>query len=82
MEKYSAHLEVLVAERTSDLQNEKLKTDLLLYSECLHVILSDLFGINIRQSLLQLVDSQDSPRVGQERKQYRRCHKANIISGI
>ena len=32
MEKYSAHLEVLVAERTAELEVEKLKTDRLLYS--------------------------------------------------
>ena len=33
MEKYSKHLEVLVGERTQDLENEKLKTDRLLYSK-------------------------------------------------
>ncbi|XP_056432224.1 atrial natriuretic peptide receptor 1-like [Gadus chalcogrammus] len=32
MEKYSRHLEVLVAERTQDLMHEKQKTDRLLYS--------------------------------------------------
>ncbi|AWO97321.1 Guanylate cyclase [Scophthalmus maximus] len=32
MEKYSKHLEVLVAERTQDLMHEKQKTDRLLYS--------------------------------------------------
>lgn len=32
MEKYSKHLESLVADRTADLENEKLKTDRLLYS--------------------------------------------------
>ncbi|CAD5113472.1 DgyrCDS2637 [Dimorphilus gyrociliatus] len=32
MEKYSKHLESLVADRTSDLEQEKLKTDRLLYS--------------------------------------------------
>ncbi|KAG2466525.1 ANPRB protein, partial [Polypterus senegalus] len=32
MEKYSKHLEVLVAERTQDLMHEKQKTDCLLYS--------------------------------------------------
>lgn len=34
MEKYSKHLESLVAERTQDLLLEKQKTDRLLYSEC------------------------------------------------
>ena len=34
MEKYSSHLEVLVGERTADLEAEKLKTDRLLYSKC------------------------------------------------
>ena len=33
MEKYSKHLEVLVGERTADLEAEKLKTDRLLYSK-------------------------------------------------
>lgn len=33
MEKYSKHLEVLVAERTQDLMHEKQKTDRLLYSK-------------------------------------------------
>ena len=33
MEKYSKHLEVIVAERTADLMAEKVKTDRLLYSE-------------------------------------------------
>lgn len=32
MEKYSKHLEVLVAERTQDLMHEKQRTDRLLYS--------------------------------------------------
>lgn len=32
MEKYSKHLEVLVAERTQDLTHEKQRTDRLLYS--------------------------------------------------
>lgn len=32
MEKYSKHLETIVAERTQDLLQEKQKTDLLLYS--------------------------------------------------
>ena len=33
MEKYSKHLEVLVAERTQELIAEQKKTDSLLYSE-------------------------------------------------
>ena len=33
MEKYSKHLETLVAERTQDLMLEKQKTDRLLYSK-------------------------------------------------
>lgn len=33
MEKYSKHLEAIVAERTQDLLQEKQKTDRLLYSE-------------------------------------------------
>lgn len=33
MEKYSKHLESIVAERTQDLLQEKQKTDRLLYSE-------------------------------------------------
>lgn len=36
MEKYSKHLEVLVAERTQDLMHEKQKTDRLLYSKIKH----------------------------------------------
>ena len=32
MEKYSNHLESIVKERTADLEQEKLKTDRLLYS--------------------------------------------------
>lgn len=36
MEKYSKHLEVLVAERTQDLMHEKQKTDRLLYSTHTH----------------------------------------------
>lgn len=32
MEKYSKHLETIVAERTQDLLQEKQKTDRLLYS--------------------------------------------------
>lgn len=32
MEKYSKHLEAIVAERTQDLLQEKQKTDRLLYS--------------------------------------------------
>ncbi|KAH3695488.1 hypothetical protein DPMN_082948 [Dreissena polymorpha] len=34
MEKYSKHLEAIVAERTQDLVAEKAKTDRLLYSKC------------------------------------------------
>lgn len=37
MEKYSKHLESIVAERTQDLLQEKQKTDQLLYS-ALHVL--------------------------------------------
>lgn len=33
MEKYSKHLETIVAERTQDLLQEKQKTDRLLYSK-------------------------------------------------
>jgi hypothetical protein len=33
MEKYSKHLEAIVAERTQDLLQEKQKTDCLLYSK-------------------------------------------------
>lgn len=35
MEKYSKHLEAVVAERTQDLLQEKQKTDRLLYSKIL-----------------------------------------------
>ena len=40
MEKYSKHLEVLVAERTQDLMHEKQKTDRLLYSTTVWFLLS------------------------------------------
>lgn len=36
MEKYSKHLEAIVAERTQDLLQEKQKTDRLLYSNLRH----------------------------------------------
>ncbi|KAK5848048.1 hypothetical protein PBY51_005701 [Eleginops maclovinus] len=42
MEKYSKHLEVLVAERTQDLTHEKQKTDRLLYSMLPRQVADDL----------------------------------------
>ncbi|XP_031441391.1 atrial natriuretic peptide receptor 1-like [Clupea harengus] len=42
MEKYSKHLEVLVAERTQDLMHEKQKTDRLLYSMLPRQVADDL----------------------------------------
>ncbi|KAM9445849.1 atrial natriuretic peptide receptor 1 [Clarias gariepinus] len=42
MEKYSKHLEVLVAERTQDLMHEKQKTDRLLYSMLPKAVADDL----------------------------------------
>ncbi len=42
MEKYSKHLESIVAERTADLVVEKQKTDRLLYSMLPHQVADDL----------------------------------------
>uniref|UniRef100_A0A3P8UZ15 Guanylate cyclase n=1 Tax=Cynoglossus semilaevis TaxID=244447 RepID=A0A3P8UZ15_CYNSE len=55
MEKYSKHLEVLVAERTQDLMHEKQKTDRLLYSkmssgQTMLAVMVDIVGFTVLSS--------------------------------
>lgn len=52
MEKYTDHLEDLVAERTNQLEEEKAKTDELLYRMLpKYVVLSLVFNISLKVDL-------------------------------
>lgn len=54
MEKYSKHLEAIVAERTQDLLQEKQKTDRLLYSTSI-VFSYQSYLLNIDLTLAQFL---------------------------